>query len=65
MLLSWSRWFRGARSGVEKGIVIQELERPPPSGCCRLAVMVLWYLKVVFEGVLLSGQEILGDFALW
>ena len=31
VLLSWSRLFREARSGVEKGIVIQELERPPPS----------------------------------
>ena len=39
---SWSRLFRVVRSGVKgvkKGIVIQELERPPPSGCCRLAVI--------------------------
>ena len=26
---SWSRLFRGVRSGVKKGIVIQEFERPP------------------------------------
>ena len=42
---SWSRLFirgvRSVRSGVKvkKGIVIQEMERPPPSGCCRLAVI--------------------------
>ena len=47
MLLWWSRLFRGARSGVKKSIIIQEMERPPPSGCCRLAVMA-FTLKVVF-----------------